>query len=732
MLRALNNLKIQKKLTVTFGATVASILIMGGCVYWGISGLEKVRSEVVEAAAVQSAARAAQLHMSRQDAALRAYVMSRNPSAIDAVSEHRAAFNDSLDTVKTLNPSLEAKVEQARAGVENWFEAVAVRGVGLTEMSDYDSAALLDPVNKTLNEMVSLQSESVREMAARQRSLTVMVEIAMVVGTLLALLIAVLSGMWLTRSVATPLGNVATSMRRLVEGDTSVEVVGAGRKDEVGLMASALEHFKTTTQEKQAAEARNAAMQKQVEADRAELDARNAEDQRQDMIAIAALSEGLEHLAKGDLTWRIDTPVWIKAQALKDNFNIAMDRLETAVSIVNTNVGAIHSGVIEISAASDDLSRRTEQQAATLEQTAAALEEITVTVTRTAEGAREAAKVVTGARTDAQHSGQVVTSAVTAMNAIEDSSKRISAIIGVIDEIAFQTNLLALNAGVEAARAGDAGRGFAVVASEVRALAQRSAAAAKEIKALISSSSQQVGQGVTLVGQTGEALQRIVGRVSDIDALVSEIAASAQEQATGLAQVNVAMNQMDQVTQQNAAMVEESTAAAHSLSTEADTLSASVSHFTVKQVVQQLRMASRAQPVKPATYSAPIKPAAPTYAKAPVRAPVRETVAPVAKAPVEAPARARAPAPAAPAAASASAAPVRNVVNEMRAKLAEAVATAEPVASAPAKPLRPANETMATSERPRSVAETVAAIKTSGRSGAALKSQPIEDGWEEF
>ena len=732
MLRALNSLKIQKKLTVTFGATVSAILIMGGCVYWGISGLEKVRGEVVEAAAVQSAARAAQLHMSRQDAALRAYVMSRNPSAIDDVSEHRAAFNKSLDTVKTLNPSLETKVEQARAGVENWFEAVAVRGVGLSEMADYDSSALLDPVNTTLNEMVSLQSESVRAMAARQHSLTLMVEIAMVVGTLLALLIAVVSGLWLTRSVAGPLGNVATSMRRLVQGDTSVEVTGADRKDEVGQMAAALEHFKTTTQEKQAAEARNTAMQKQAEADRAERDARTAEEQREDMVAIGALSEGLERLAKGDLTWRMNTPVVIKAQALKDNFNIAMDRLETAVSIVNSNVGAIHSGVIEISTASDDLSRRTEQQAATLEQTAAALEEITVTVTRTAEGAREAAQVVSGARTDAQHSGQVVTSAVTAMNAIEDSSRRISAIIGVIDEIAFQTNLLALNAGVEAARAGDAGRGFAVVASEVRALAQRSAAAAKEIKALISSSSQQVGQGVTLVGQTGEALQRIVSRVSDIDALVSEIAASAQEQATGLAQVNVAMNQMDQVTQQNAAMVEQSTAAAHSLSGEADTLSSSVAHFTVKQAVEQPRVATRQPAFKPATYAAPTKPVAAhkvqPQALASVR--MREPIAPVAKAPVVAPARPRTASPVAPMA-SASV-PVRNVVNEMRAKLAEDVAKVEPVAAAPAKPLRPANETMATSERPRSVAETVAAIKTSGRSGAALKSQPIEDGWEEF
>ncbi len=298
---------------------------------------------------------------------------------------------------------------------------------------------------------------------------------------------------------------------------------------------------------------------------------------------VEALADGLGALSQGDLTHELTEPFPDDYVKLQTDFNAAVIRLREAMAVVATNVSAIRSGSGEISQAADDLSRRTEQQAASLEETAAALDQITATVNKTASGARQASSVVQAARGDAETSGHVVRDAVSAMSAIESSAREISQIIGVIDEIAFQTNLLALNAGVEAARAGDAGRGFAVVASEVRALAQRSAEAAKEIKTLISASTTQVASGVQLVGQTGEALQRIVGRVAEIDSLVSEIAASAQEQATGLQQVNTAVNQMDQVTQQNAAMVEESTAASHSLSQEAEALQASVARFKIGQ-----------------------------------------------------------------------------------------------------------------------------------------------------
>ncbi|MDR3508210.1 MAG: methyl-accepting chemotaxis protein [Caulobacteraceae bacterium] len=296
---------------------------------------------------------------------------------------------------------------------------------------------------------------------------------------------------------------------------------------------------------------------------------------------VNSVGEGMASLAAGDLTYRMSNSIPSEYAKLRDDFNAAMTRLEQTIGVVGEKTHGISAGADQIARASDDLSHRSERQAASLEETAAALDQITAAVRKTAQGAEQASEVVNGAKNDAQKSGAVVAQAVRAMDQIEGSSKQISQIIGVIDEIAFQTNLLALNAGVEAARAGDAGRGFAVVAQEVRALAQRSAEAAKEIKALISASSQQVGEGVSLVGETGTALQSIVAKVAEIDALISEIAGSAKEQATGLNEVNTAVNQMDQLVQQNAAMVEESTAAAHSLKGEAEGLARLVSNFRV-------------------------------------------------------------------------------------------------------------------------------------------------------
>ena len=346
-------------------------------------------------------------------------------------------------------------------------------------------------------------------------------------------------------------------------------------------MARAVQVFKQNAVERARLEAEALANRSQTEAERERAAAERAKAAEEQAEVVRRLGGGLKDLAGGDLMVRLGEGFSPSYAQIRDDFNEAIDKLKTTILSVVESAGAIKAGAQEISAASDDLSRRTGQQAASLEQTAATLGEVTATVKKSAEGASHARQVVTAADADAKKSAVVVRQAVEAMSAIAKSSQQISQIIGVIDEIAFQTNLLALNAGVEAARAGEAGRGFAVVASEVRALAQRSAEAAKEIKALISDSAGQVDVGVKLVAETGRSLERIMTQVTEINAVVGDIAAGAQEQSTALQEINIAIEQMNLVTQQNAAMVEESTAAGHSLSEETSKLAQLVGQFRV-------------------------------------------------------------------------------------------------------------------------------------------------------
>nr|WP_172690472.1 PAS domain-containing methyl-accepting chemotaxis protein [Agrobacterium deltaense]ASK48573.1 chemotaxis protein [Agrobacterium deltaense] len=325
---------------------------------------------------------------------------------------------------------------------------------------------------------------------------------------------------------------------------------------------------------------------------------------------VEKLAGCLNSLADGDLAQQIDKPFIPSLERLRTDFNAASDKLKRAMATVADNARAISAGSNEIRSAADDLARRTEQQAASIEETAAALEEITTAVNDSSRRAEEAGKLVARARDHAEHSGEVVRDAVAAMERIEKSSREICNIIGVIDEIAFQTNLLALNAGVEAARAGEAGKGFAVVAQEVRELAQRSANAAKEIKTLITASGSQVQSGVSLVTKAGSALQEIATQVHDINTNVVAIVEAAREQSNALGEINKAVNSVDQGTQQNAAMVEEQTAASHSLAREAAALFELLEHFRfddtgrTQAFAGQVHRPSVAPVAKPSSFAA--------------------------------------------------------------------------------------------------------------------------------
>lgn len=406
-------------------------------------------------------------------------------------------------------------------------------------------------------------------------------------ATLAVLAIMTLIGIFVSASLTKPLTGLAGLMERLNGGENDIEIKAVSRGDEIGTMARALESFRQGILDKQHMEAESHRKSEELDEERAQREMEKARSAQELEEAVDALATGLANLAAGRLDLRIEKSFVPSLDHLRIDFNNSIAGLDATISSIGESANAIRSGSGELKSASEDLSRRTERQAAALEEAAAALGDMTQAVNVSLSRCNVAVEATAGTMQDAHKSTAVVKEAIVAMERIETSSAKIRQIIDVIDQIAFQTNLLALNAGVEAARAGEAGKGFAVVAQEVRELAQKSAAAARDITTLIATSAGDVESGVALVLKTGESLEQIQKRIQSVNDQIGEIATASREQSGRLSEINASVNELDHVTQQNAAMVEETTAAAFSLANEADGLTEQVGQFSVGEARQR-------------------------------------------------------------------------------------------------------------------------------------------------
>lgn len=506
-----------------------------------------------------------------QQNAVRAYAILGKAEFLKTYQENAAKLNAAAQKFNAL-----AETDEQRAlgtefmdAVKEWHETRLDRTIALAadpmtrpEAQEMAGVKQLGSMRKTMEKIMALQDERLAATRDQQHRSDMMARLALWTGGAAAIAIAGLMGWLLWRSIARPVSRMTETMKALAAGDFDADIPATDRRDEIGSMAQAVLVFR------------------EVGITNAHAVAAKARADAEQALVVAKIGAGLGQLARGDLTVRlVDFPA--AYGQLQTDFNAALGAMASAVGGVEHGIAAIHTGSSEVSSASINFAQRTEEQAVSLAEAAATINEIAITMRAAANGSAETSRSVQEAHRDATEGGHVVDDAIVAMEGIEKSSKEITQIIDVIDGIAFQTNLLALNAGVEAARAGDSGRGFAVVANEVRALALRSADAAKHIKDLILTSSQQVQSGAELVNKAGLVLKRIVTKVGEISTLMSEISVSAEAQSGRLQQVNGAVSEMDRMTQQNAAMVEQSTAASRSLADQADQLAALIAQFTL-------------------------------------------------------------------------------------------------------------------------------------------------------
>ena len=614
------DLGISRKIGLLVLVMGISSLIIAGISGSGLHGLQKAMTSVGEQEEV--AREAMDLRVDIIAISRMTYQLAAAPQkAADFKAEAEKRAAEMLGRLPKIESAADAteldQLKTIRGALDSYFDDIRAM-VAVAESNPADAAAIAAALDRALagqkvvTDTVKVYSNYSGEALAAARadalsSSTTAMIVAGISALAFILLGAAISTIVARRGIVMPIRSLTQAMSRLAQGDLQGTAVDAGRRDEIGEMARAVEVFRNNALAMQQLKAQEAALHERssdlqssiaavvASAVAGDFSGRISKDYQNDDLnrfarsvnelvgsvdsAVAEMRRVIAALADADLTQSMDGRFQGAFAELQGNVNATMVTLRATMNNVRSAASTINDNSAELSSAANDLSKRTEQQAAALEETAAALDEITATVRAASSRANEARDMVHETRQSATKSGEIVRSAVDAMGRIEDSSNKISQIISVIDEIAFQTNLLALNAGVEAARAGEAGRGFAVVAQEVRELAQRSANAAKEIKTLITASASEVEGGVSLVRSTGDALLEIENLVNRVNGHVESIATAAREQATALAEINSSVNQMDQMTQKNAAMVEETTAASTTLAQESVHLQAMLQNF---------------------------------------------------------------------------------------------------------------------------------------------------------
>lgn len=559
-------MKIPRKLGLSFLTIIATAAVVMMVFFGTIMMIERSTERNNFSQTIYAKALTLETAILRQNSQFRGFLVTGDVKYLKSYEEARKEYDDTASELDHLLVSPERKqlLDTSRRETLKWRRDWGDRMIAWVKAGRRDEAqeavrtagpgVLVSKSVLPLRDLRDDETDQINDAAKSQQNAIRTALIALVIGAVALIGIAITLSMLLTRQIARPITMLTEAMVQLAGGQHDI-VVEADRTDELGDMARAVAVFRDTAAEKIADDLDRAA-------------------------AMAAIGSGLHRLSDADLTARIaDVPPAFRS--LSHDFNNATESLARVLGEVRGSVESIEHNSTEINHAASDLARRSEQEAAALQESASALDEVTKSIRDGAGAAIGASSSMAQARQEAEHGGAVVRQAIEAMHGIQEASDQIAAIISLIDGIAFQTNLLALNAGVEAARAGEAGKGFAVVASEVRALAQRSADAATEVKNKVTAASTHVSAGVELVDQTGQALSRIIESVSTVSGSIDAIARSSDDQARSLAQINVAIGEMDQMTQENAAMVEQTSAAAHQLVSEAQQLAASVATFEI-------------------------------------------------------------------------------------------------------------------------------------------------------